>query len=89
MDLGPGTLGAALRRCTIGVLDLVVGVIDCITYAVRVLRATAFWGSIFLPFVVIGGLLTDAATAAPVRLALLVGLNGLCILLGRRHRPGD
>ena len=89
MNPGSGSLGAVLRRCTIGVLDLVIGVIDCVSYAVRMVRATAFWGTVLLPFVVLGGLLTDAVTSAPGRLALLVGLNGLCILLGRGYRPND
>jgi len=71
------------------VLDLVIGVIDCTAYAVRMIRATAFWGTILLPFVVLGGLLTDAATSAPGRLALVVALNVCCILIGRSYRPGD
>jgi len=87
MDLGPVTLGATLRRFAIGALDVVIGVLDCIAYAARMIRATAFWGSILLPFVIVAGMVTDIATTAPLYLALLVGLNVVCLLLSRGYRP--
>jgi len=80
MGLGLDTLGAGtLRR-------LATGVVTFASYLADFLRATAFWGTIVLPLVIVAGLLT---TSAPARLALLVGLNVLCILIGRSHRPGD
>jgi len=81
--MGPGLdplEAAPLRR-------FATGVRVCISYAADVLRATAFWGTILLPFVIVGGLVTETPTSSPVRLALLVGLNVLCILLGRSYRP--
>jgi len=83
MGLGLDPLEAApLRRC-------VTGVFACISYATDLLRATAFWGTILLPFVILGGLVTDDPTSSPVHLALLVCLNVLCILLGRSYRPSE
>ena len=83
MGLGLDPLGSsALRRCA-------TGVATCTSYIVELLRATAFWGTILLPLVIVGGLLTDTATSDPTQLALLVGLNVLCILFGRSYRPGD
>jgi len=83
MGLGLDPPGAAtLRR-------VVTGGLACVSYAVRLCRATAFWGTILLPPVIVGGLATDLATSAPVRLPALVALNVLCILLGRRYRPDE
>ena len=83
--MGPGrdTLeSAALGRCA-------TGVFACVGYAVGLIRAAAFWGTIFLPLVIVAGLVTDLVTSVPYRLGLLIGLNVLCILLGRSYRTGE
>ncbi|MFC6758175.1 MULTISPECIES: hypothetical protein [Haloarcula] len=83
MGLGLDPLGAgALRR-------FVTGVVACVSYAAELLRASAFWGTIVLPLIIVAGLVTDLATSAPVRLPLLVVLNVVCLLLSRGYRPGD
>ncbi|WP_324664680.1 hypothetical protein [Haloarcula sediminis] len=83
MGPGPETPGAAtLRRCVTGVLTYT-------SYVAEMLRAMAFWGTIFLPFAIVGGLATDLAASAPTRFLALVGLNVLCVLLGRGYRPSD
>jgi len=83
MGLGLDTLGAGILQ------QVVTGGFACVSYVVEMFRATAFWGTILLPFVIVAGLLTDLATSAPVRMLVLVGLNVCCILLGRSYRPGD
>jgi len=79
MGMGLGTLGAVVVRCC-------TVIITGVSYCVGLLRATAFWGTIILPLVIVGGLLTNIATSAPSGLAVLVGLNVLCIVLGRSYR---
>ncbi|MDS0284580.1 hypothetical protein [Haloarcula onubensis] len=89
MGTEPGTLGSVLRRCAVGALDVFIAVFDGVAHAATYVRATAFWATILLPFVIVGGLLTEAAASAPTLFASLVGLNVLCILLGRSYRPSS
>jgi len=83
MGLGPDTLGTTVLR------RFATRVLTCAGYAVELIRATAFWGTVFLPLVIVAGLVTDLVTSAPFGLGLLVALNVLCILLGRSYRPGE
>lgn len=83
MDQGLGTLGSVPIRRYVTVF------FTAIRYAMDLLRATAFWGTILLPAIILCGLVTNMAASAPLGLALLVGLNVLCIVLGRSYRPGD
>lgn len=85
MGTEPGSLAAqSLRICVYGLGQLVAAV----RYVLAAVRATAFWGTILLPFVIVGSLVTGLATAEPPLFAVLLGLNVLCIVFGRRYSPG-
>lgn len=85
MGMEPGSLTAqSLRAFAYGLGRLVAAV----RYALFAFRATAFWGTILLPFVIVGALATGLATAEPLLFAVLLGLNVLCIVVGRRYSPG-
>jgi hypothetical protein len=55
--------------------------------AATAVRGLAFWTTIPLPLVIVAALLTGAATAAPLFVAGLVVLNGLCAALGQPYSP--
>ena len=82
--MGPGLdpRAAPLRRCVS--VALAYG-----RYLAGVIRATAFWGTVLLPLVIVASLATDLGGVAPGHFVVLVGLNVLCILLGREYRPGE
>jgi hypothetical protein len=86
MGMEPGTLATlSVRTCLYGLFRFAAAVRRCLEF----LRATAFWGTILLPFVILGALVTDVATREPLLIVALLGLNVVCIGFGRRYRPGE
>jgi hypothetical protein len=86
MGMEPGRL-TSLSLCAVAysVAQFAAAVRRCL----GVLRATAFWGTILLPFAVVGALLTDLATSDPFLFTVLLGANLLCIVLGQSYHPND
>jgi len=86
MGTEPGRLASlSLRACVYSLSQVVAAVRCCLGF----LRATAFWGAILLPVVIVGVLLDGLATSEPFAFTVLVGLHVICLVLGQRHRPNE
>lgn len=52
------------------------------------IKAAAFWGAAVLPLVVIAGLAVGTIGQSPAILAVVLGLNAVCAVVGHGHTPG-
>ena len=77
----PETLAVrSLRAVAYGLGQLATA----IRWLLGAVRAVAFWGTILLPFLVVGALVSGLVRSDPVLFGLLVGFNVFCLLLSQR-----
>jgi len=77
----PETLAVrSLRAVAYGLGQLATA----IRWLLGAVRAVAFWGTILLPFLVVGALVSGLARSDPSLFGLLFGLNVCCLVVSQR-----